>query len=649
VSQSDADFNSRSAGVAGREHLNVDLRIRETVVDSSGASSAVADVASASILRLAVLAAVMALVAVYVGPRLGDGWVPADDGILAQAAARVFAGQLPHRDFSEIYTGGLSVIHAAAFRVLGVSLMSLRYCVFVFFMAWLPAVYYIALRFTSAPAAGLVTLLAAAWSFPNYPAAMPSWYNLFFATFGAAALLRYLETRKARWLFVAGLCGGISVLIKVIGVYSIAAALLFLAFVESELHGVADSAQPSRPAISYRIFRSVALMSFLATVIFLFHTRLGNGELVNFIVPEAALVGLVLLRDTPLRSASSGARFRKLLALNTPFLAGVLAPIAISLVPYARSGSLHSCLSDITASIAERTAGLSVMRPLGLEKAPYALGLMGLLAAAAYLRAFQSKVVAACAGVGLAGMLYKPGQAIVSGVWCSVALFTPLVVLAGVAAVLSSSRKEGLSSIQRQRIVLLIALAGICSFTQYPFAAPIYLTYSIPLTLLAAVAVVSSVRKFAGTALLGSLIGFYLLFGLTTLIPDHIYELTHTVGMTSELQAERGRGLRVEFAPQWDGLIHFLQQHSSNGLMYAGNDCPELYFLSGLKNVTREDGGAPPTEVLKALQSPDLKLVVINEAPFFPDAHMGPEVRAAVARRFPEQRQIGIFHVFWRQ
>ena len=147
-------------------------------------------------------------------------------------ALRVMQGQLPHRDFAEIYTGGLSLIHALAFRIFGVNLMSLRICVFLFFLAWIPAVYCIALRFTSALTAGLVTLLAVAWSFPNYPAAMPSWYNLFFATFGVSALLRHLEVRKARWLFVAGLCGGVSILIKVIGAYYIAGVLLFLAFLE---------------------------------------------------------------------------------------------------------------------------------------------------------------------------------------------------------------------------------------------------------------------------------------------------------------------------------------------------------------------------------------------------------------------------------
>src|SRR5713101_6013347 len=182
--------------------------------------------------RAAALAAVLVIAGIYAGVHIGRGWVAADDGTLSQSALRVMQGQLPHRDFGEIYTGGLSFIHALAFRAFGVNLMSLRICVFLFFLAWLPAVYYVALRFTSAIAAGAITLLAVAWSYPNYPAAMPSWYNLFFATFGAAALLRYLEVRTRRWLVVAGVCGGLSILMKVIGAYYIAGVLLFLAFLE---------------------------------------------------------------------------------------------------------------------------------------------------------------------------------------------------------------------------------------------------------------------------------------------------------------------------------------------------------------------------------------------------------------------------------
>jgi hypothetical protein len=298
--------------------------------------------------------------------------------------------------------------------------------------------------------------------------------------------------------------------------------------------------------------------------------------------------------------------------------------------------------------VIERSSGLSVMRPLGVEKTLYSLGLLALVAAAVHFRALQSKVLGACIGLGLAAMLYKPGQFIVSGVWCSIAMLTPLIAFAGVVILSRSFRSNDLTPLQQRRIFLLASLAALCSFVQYPFAAPIYLCYSLPLTLLAATAIVTSVRKRTGTFVLTAVLGFYLLFGTFVLIPDHIYELTHKIGTLTELQQKRARGLRVEFAPEWDNLIGFLQQHSPNGLIYAGNDCAEFYFLTGLKNVTRVDGGASPAEVLKALQSDDLKLVVINEAPFFPDAKMSDGVREAIRQKFPEQRLIGIYRVFWR-
>ena len=83
--------------------------------------------------------------------------------------------------------------------------------------------------------------------------------------------------------------------------------------------------------------------------------------------------------------------------------------------------------------------------------------------------------------------------------------------------------------------------------------------------------------------------------------------------------------------------------------MYAGNDCPELYFLSGLKNVTYDDTGEPAEATLNAIRSENLNLVVINEAPFFPGAIMHPEVKAEVVKRFPHTVRFGIFQIFWKQ
>jgi len=621
----------------GREPFDVEIRIHETGGLASGRVNRP--------LTAALVGAVMLISAVYVGLHIQSGWVPADEGTLGQSALRVLEGQLPHRDFAEIYTGGLSVIHAAAFHVFGVSLMSLRICVFLFFLAWLPAVYYIARRFVSPMAAALITLTAVSWSYPNYPAAMPSWYNLFFATFGAAALLRYLEVRTRRWLFVAGVFGGISLLIKIIGAYYIAGVLLFLAFVEQ---GEYDSDESQNRAISYRVFSACALLLFVATLVSVFRSRLGTGELYEFILPPTALAGAILFSDSKIHRASTGQRFRTLVRLLAPFVAGALAPIVAFLFPYALTGTLRQFFTGVASSAISRAVGLGVIRPPGIGQALCAALLMGLLAAAMYLREFQGKAVGGCVGLALAGLLYWSNPSILSGVWYSVATLTPLVVLAGGAIIVASERSGRFTKLQRQQIMLLISLAALCSLVQYPFAAPIYLSYCVPLSLVAVVAIVASARRHAGTYVLASVLGFYLLFGVVRLVPNYIYELTHKVGAMQKLELKRAGGLRIEYAQSFGQMIQFLQRRSPNGLLYAGNDCPELYFLSGLHNVTRDDGGAPAEEVLQALRSGDVRVVVINELPFFPSAQMSPAVRAEVTSRFPQSVQIGIFHVFWK-
>src|SRR5215469_14944148 len=168
--------------------------------------------------RVLVLLVVWAVSVGYMATHLKRGWVPHDEGTLGQSAERVLNGQLPHRDFDD-YTGGLTFAHALAFREFGISSASMRLVLFAFFVPWVPAVFYVASRFGSPYSAGAVTLLAVAWSVPNYPAPMPSWYNLFFAVFGLAALLRYFEFASRRWLVIAGVCAGISMLAKIAAVY----------------------------------------------------------------------------------------------------------------------------------------------------------------------------------------------------------------------------------------------------------------------------------------------------------------------------------------------------------------------------------------------------------------------------------------------
>jgi len=91
-----------------------------------------------------ILLIVWAASALYMASHLLRGWVPHDEGAFAESADRVLEGQLPHRDFVELYTGRLSFVHALAFRLMSVNLATLRYVLFAAFLTWIPAAYYAA-------------------------------------------------------------------------------------------------------------------------------------------------------------------------------------------------------------------------------------------------------------------------------------------------------------------------------------------------------------------------------------------------------------------------------------------------------------------------------------------------------------------------
>src|SRR5688500_6823806 len=100
----------------------------------------------------------------YLLPFVDRGWIAHDDGMLGQIAERVLAGEIPHRDFHDPYTGGLSYLHALGFKAFGVRLVSLRWLLFAATMAWVPVVYFLAARFVPPLDAALVTVVAVTWS-----------------------------------------------------------------------------------------------------------------------------------------------------------------------------------------------------------------------------------------------------------------------------------------------------------------------------------------------------------------------------------------------------------------------------------------------------------------------------------------------------
>src|SRR5207245_9169000 len=196
-------------------------------------------------------------------------------------------------------------------------------------LAWLAAVDHGAGGFAPLRAAGLGTLAAAVWTVPNFSEAVPSWYNLFCAVFGAAALLRHLETGGRRWLVAAGVAGGVSCLAKIVGLYYVAAVLLFLVYREHCL--AREQARPGGRGYVRTV--GAGLLALVVLVAGLIRRRAGAVELIDFVVPVAALTAWLTLQLWSERAGSSRDRFARLGRLVLPFALGEAGPMLVFLAP----------------------------------------------------------------------------------------------------------------------------------------------------------------------------------------------------------------------------------------------------------------------------------------------------------------------------
>lgn len=602
-----------------------------------------------------VLFVTLAIAAAYVIWHLRRGWMPYDDGAMAQGAERLLQGQLPHRDFDDIYTGGLDWLNAGAFRMFGTNLWSMRIVLFAVFLAWVPAVFQVARRFVRPLTAAMVTLLAVAWSLPNYSAAMPSWYNLFLATFGVAALCHNMEDGRARWLLLAGVAGGLSILVKIVGLYYVAGVLLYLVFRAQSLAGEDRAADTSR-GTSYAVFVTGALLAFVAALLVLVRRQLAVPDIAQFVLPSA-LVAALLIRNEWKAAGASRPRFIALARLLAPFLAGVALPIALFLVPYVRSGSVGALVNGVF---------VLPMKRFGIAESPV-LRLRTMLAciplvAVAFLarqKAARRAWVLATLGLVLAAIVVVAGWkgVVYREVWFSVQNVLPLLAIAAVAVLWRERAADESEPLLRPRLMALLCVMALCNLVQFPYFVANYFCYVAPLVLLTAVAL-SAYLRIASRAVVGLVMAFYLAFAVTRANRTTLYTMAvyyRPYLPTTVLALPRG-GIEVPtpHAAAYRPLILLLRARARGEYTWASPDMPEVYFLSGLKNPTRtlfdffDDTTGRSARILSALDSHGVTAIVLNRAPAF-SAPLSDDLIAALEQRYPFGADVGPFQVRWRQ
>lgn len=599
---------------------------------------------------------VFLLSALYAAKDLKRGWVPSDEGVFGQSAERVLQGELPHKDFDEVYTGGLTYLHALAFRVQGTSLASFRYVLYLFFLAWVPATYCVALRFVSSPVASAVTFLAVAWSIPNYSAPMPSWYNLFFATFGLVSILRYIETGSRRCLFIAGLCGGLSFLFKVTGLYFIAGVLLFLVFREQVAPANRSTRAPE--TVLYRIFLFGSLFLYEALLVILLRRAHTAKIFLYLMVPGLAIGAAIVLNEFFLVEARSR-RFVSLFRELAPFAAGVALPVLLFLVPNFLTGTLFQFVRDVFILPGRRFTYASLQPPEGHTILAIAADLM-LIAAVC----FAGKRIGTALGlVTLIGtpvilLIARVKTGIYMAVWHTIWVLVPIVMMLGVVLLLRQSMRRQMDAIRKQQVFLVVSVAATCSLIQFPFIAPIYLCYVAPLVILVITALISRLKYPPPRLFVIALFFFYLLFAMLEVTPGFVYAMGWHYSpdrQKAELSLPRAAGLRVttETARTYEELRVLLKEHANGKYIYATPDCPEVYFLYGFRNPTRtlydfnDDPIGRTRRILATIAERKVRLVVLNWEPPF-SGPIPTDLQIALKNQFPNSAMAGKFEVRWR-
>jgi hypothetical protein len=610
----------------------------------------------------------VAAASLYVAAHLSSGWIPHDEGQLGQSAERTLAGELPHRDFDEMYTGGLSFLNALAIRLFGVESLSLRVMLWLWFVPTMAAYYYLAGRMLPPVGASLATLLAAAVSVPVYSAPMPSWYNLFFAVIGAAALARFVETERTWWLLAAGFCGGASLLLKITGLYYIAAALLLFAYREQLLSRRGTAPGPASRGW-YSWVSSLALVAF--GCLGLAFLRSGRSEMnaIHFTLPLAALAGLLHYREREHEYVPSAARLRRMLAMAVPFLIGAAAPLAAFAAYYWLQDGLDDLYRGVFVLPRMRVEGGAFPLP-GWEGLAVAALLAALLVSGFWPAGPRRRMIDAVALFVLAALLVGSESAIgFNFAFSALRNILPLLVAAAIWLLVDESR-VALSASQRQLLFLAAASAGLGGLIQYPHAYGIYFFYAAPLAVLLAAYLAAAAPYHTPPTIL-AVGGFYLAFAMLQLNgPDPHRNVVRGVGRrpTEPMRLERCR-LTVpgSDAESYRELASLVERNSAPGsAIFAGPDCPEVYFLTKRRNPTgvmyeffRPGVYDRAEPVLDLLDRERVKVVVVNLRPNFSQP-MPSEMVAAIAERFPEYAVVSSpgprngpaaerFRVFWRE
>jgi len=224
------------------------------------------------------------------------------------------------------------------------------------------------------------------------------------------------------------------------------------------------------------------------------------------------------------------------------------------------------------------------------------------------------------------------------------AMGLPPIVAAAVAALLVSNSRQTATRL-RGPAFTAVAVASLCGLIGFPFLNDVYFFYTVPLLLAALVAVPALWNRPLSPWIGAAAIATYGFFGIVHLDARD----------SALLLIARSGGLRVPPADSVEvvAFVDTLRAHSRNGYTYATPDCPEAYFLSGLKNPTPtmyeifDDTAGRTDRILALLDARHITAVAVNRWTIF-SGRPDPRLLAALRERYPDSAAVWHFIVRWR-
>jgi len=574
----------------------------------------------------------------YLWPFVPRGWVPHDEGMLGQSADLVLHGAVPHLDYEEPYTGGLTYLYAALFRTAGVDLLNVRRLLFIAaaVTAWL--LYLIARRRLSPPAAAVAVWVAVSCSFPIYFAGLPSWWLLLCAVIELWGMLRWAETRSIRYLLLAAAAAGVGLAIKQTGVYLVVAVGMWALYDTGELRAGASA------ALDYGV-RWIAGGAALIFAAVMLAPRLLAPEGLYLFAPVAATAVVLFAprRDTPRADAWQSPIILALLAASAAAI-----PVIVLLVPYVPHHHLAEFVNGVFVLPQKRLAFASMGMPGGaaIVSAIPVVALIATASAPATRRwAGLALLWSAAVVLPLAALRYASAYQLIWEAGRALAALIPVVL----AWLLISGRVA--DPRERSMVFAVATVLAWASLNQYPFSAPIYFSYTVPLVVIGAVTAAGAISRSA-MGLLLPLAVLFGAFGIAIADRGDLYTLGH---FDADVRPRARLSLPRAHLVVSDGdarvyrlLVSSIDGHLRGGTLVAGPDCPEVYFLAGLRNPSGAlfdfFSESEPDDAARWLKG---SVIVINHRPEF-SPPPSDRLVDVLRREFVWGNQFGRFEIRWR-